>query len=219
MAYEERDSGSHAMTCDTPGCHMELLSPGRDELAEDLALAGWVAVGEDEHGTKLFQCPSCTQGQHPATAIMKRMLGGDEVMMEAPCTVRQDDEVHDDDGNLFGHYMHDADQGDPVKVKVKFPEPETPPSAVELYDEMLEGTDDDDDRVGCRSAVAPREDGPVEIITPAGDSVAAPHIKPGPPAPVPRSLDAAPGADGAGGIVKPAERPDTTTPEAQEKLR
>ena len=204
MAYEERESGSHVMTCDTPGCHVEMVSPGREELNEDLALAGWVAAGKDQHGNVVFQCPECGRGQHPGAAVMKRMLGGDEATIEAPCNVRQGDEVHDDQGNLVGHYMHDADQGDAVKVKVKFPEPEVPPSVVELYDQMLEGTDDDDDALGRVSAVAPRDAGPMDILVPA---------------PVPRSLDSAPGADQHLNIVKAAKRPDTKSAEAQEKLR
>ena len=58
MAYEARPSGAHAMTCDVPGCSHECLSPGVDELQEDLALAGWVKAGKDKANNDLFQCPA-----------------------------------------------------------------------------------------------------------------------------------------------------------------
>lgn len=160
MAYDKRENGTHAMTCDTPGCHIELISPGEQELHEDMALAGWQPIGKDDAGNVLFRCSECARGQHPAAALVKQMLGGDEVMMQAPCTVSKGDAAYDDNGEVFGHYRHDANQGDPVKIKVKMPQVETPPSAVELFDEMLEGTDADDDAIGRVSAVAPRMTSP-----------------------------------------------------------
>lgn len=230
MAYEDRSAttGSHVMTCDTPQCHHEMLSPGRDELIEDLSLAGWAAVGKNKAGDELFVCPHCSRGQHPGAAVMKSMFGGtDEIQVEAPCPVHKGEPFHDSEGNLVGHYMSDAQQGDPVMVKLQFPEPQSPPGAVELYDDMMEGTDDDDDKLGRVSAVAPAgvDDGArADRQMDEAADMAERHMEEDiaardGDAPVPRSLDAAAGESGSGGVVESADRPDTTTPDAKERLQ
>ena len=156
MAYEERSNGTHAMTCDTPDCTQECLSPGKQELAEDLNLAGWVNTGKDKDGTECFVCPVCTRGTHPAQAMLDRMTGGTgEVQVTAPITVHNGDPYHDDKGELCGHYTADADQGDPVNVKLQLPDVPAPPGMLEVYDAMLEGSDDDDDKHGRVSVAAP----------------------------------------------------------------
>ncbi len=217
MAYEDRENGTHAMTCDTPNCAQEMLSPGKDELDEDLALAGWQPVGKDEQGDELYRCPMCNRGRHPAAMALMQMTGGTgELPVEVPCMVTKGDPCHDADGNLVGHYTHDGEPGDTVQVKVQLPEVPAPPNAVELYDEMLEGTDADDDALGRVSAVAPVVDGVAgggadsgsDVDGAAGDAVLARE-----PAPVPYHLDTAPGAED--GIVAAPKRPDPNTPEAQ----
>ncbi len=160
MAYEARPSGAHAMTCDVPGCSHECLSPGVDELQEDLALAGWVKAGKDKANNDLFQCPACSQGTHPAAAALHAATGGTgEVPVEAPMSVSKGDAFYNPDGDLVGHYTEDAQAGDEVNVKVQLPEPPAPVSDVDTYDEMMEGSDDDDDQHGRVSAVAPSRGG------------------------------------------------------------
>ncbi len=248
MAYELTDSGAHRMTCDTPGCEHYCLSPGEDELREDLTLAGWSPVGEDKGGNKLFQCPGCSQGTHPAQAALNAATGGTGVIhVEAPMGVNKGDPFYSPTGDLIGHYTDDAQQGDEVGVKVQLPEPPAPTSAVELYDDMLEGSDDDDDQHGRVSAVAPGSSGgAVHIRTAASTDpergvtqcTASPgaqyggepaaegpmekdtvvHSERG-SAPTPRSLDSPPGQTGGGGIVRAAKRPDLTSAEAKARLR
>jgi len=142
MTHEARYNGTHALKCDTPNCHMELLAPDEDALREDANLAGWVRAGEKgEYNV----CPDCTRGQHPGAAILRRMLGGDEIDLQAPAPVRKDDAVLNENGDVVGHYMHDANQGDKVRVKVKMPEVEPPrPSA--RYAEMM--GDEPDEPIG-----------------------------------------------------------------------
>ncbi len=220
MAYEDRQNGTHAMTCDTPGCSHECLSPGEDELHEDMALAGWTKVGKNKAGDDLFQCSACNQGMHPAAAALHRATGGTgEVPVEAPKPVRKGDACYDPQGDLLGHYTADADQGDVVNVKVQLPEPPKPPSAVELYDDMMEGSDADDDKHGRVSAVAP-----VGAVGSVGSNVGSdvpvstPAEKQTPAAPTPRSMGAPAGATGSGGAVKQATKPDLTSPEAKSRL-
>lgn len=216
MAYEDRQNGTHAMTCDTPGCSHECLSPGKKELIEDLNLSGWVAMGKNQAGDECFACPHCTRGVHPGQAALNRATGGTgEIQVHAPMSVSKGDEFHDENGDLVGHYTGDADQGDPVGVKVQLPEPPKPPDMIETYDAMMEGSDADDDKHGRVSAVAPAvasaDGAPGPVVADAPASVEA--------APVPRSMGAAAGADGSGGVVRPAGRPDLTSTEAKERLQ
>ena len=204
MSYEERDNGTHAIVCDTDGCHIELLAPTKDDVFGDANLAGWISPGKDDNDTEMHICGHCARGTHPGSAILKRMMGGDTLEVEAPCGVSKGDEVRDDDGNLIGHYQADAQQGEQVDVKVQFPEPEKPTSASAGFAEMMEGADDDDDASGLRSVVAP--DGGTGVPVPA---------PPVAPPPKPRSFAAAPGSDGGEGIVKPAAAPDATSPAAR----
>ncbi len=174
MAYEARPSGTHAMTCDVPGCTHECLSPGVDELHEDLGLAGWVKAGKDKAGNNLFQCPTCSQGTHPAAAALHAATGGTgEIPVEAPMSVSKGDAFYNPDGDLVGHYTEDAEGGDEVNVKVQLPEPPAPVSDVDTYDEMMEGSDDDDDQHGRVSAVAPGGGGGVEGVAVASSAAMA----------------------------------------------
>ena len=176
MAYEARPSGTHAMTCDVPGCTHECLSPGVDELHEDLGLAGWVKAGKDKAGNNLFQCPTCSQGTHPAAAALHAATGGTgEIPVEAPMSVSKGDAFYNPDGDLVGHYTEDAEAGDEVNVKVQLPEPPAPVSDVDTYDEMMEGSDDDDDQHGRVSAVAPGGGGGVGVAS--IDPMAQPAIQ------------------------------------------
>lgn len=230
MAYEDRGNGTHAMKCDTPGCNQECLSPGKQELVEDLNLAGWVAVGKDSNGDERFVCPICTRGRHPAQALLNAATGGTgEVMVQAPKDVKKGEPFHDDAGELVGHYTADAEQGDPVGVKVQLPEPPKPPDLVETYDAILEGSDPDDDAHGRVSALAPADphqrraerqmDEAADLAERHMEEDIAAH-QGAEPAPTPRSMEAPPGASGGGGVVQSARgRPDLTTPEAQAKLR
>ncbi len=175
MAYEETPSGAHRMICDSPGCTHDCLSPGEDELKEDMALAGWVPAGEDEHGLKLFQCPGCSQGTHPGQAALNAATGGTGVFnVSTPMSVKKGDAFYAPDGNLVGHYTEDAGLGEDVGVKVQLPEPPAPLSAVEVYDGMMEGSDEDDDQHGRVSAVAPSGDVPT-----TGDTVVVGASSPG----------------------------------------
>lgn len=189
MAYEERpQTGTHVMQCDSPQCHIEMISPSLEELHEDLALAGWERFVPDRKNPKdeKFVCPACTRGTNPAATLMKAALGGtDEVMVHAPADVKKGEPMYDDSGKLFGHYMDDAHQGEPVKVKVQLPEPLKNVSALEAYDDMLDGTDADDDRVG---RYVPSDDPApgVDIVTPDGAvALRSPHIQPAPTPKVP----------------------------------
>lgn len=156
MAYELTPSDAHRMTCDTPACKHDCLAPSESDLKEDMALAGWTPLGKDKQGEQLFRCPGCAQGVHPAQAALHAATGGTGVVnVEAPMGVSKGDAFYDPSGDLVGHYTDDAQQGDEVGVKVQLPEPPAPPSAVELYDDMLEGSDEDDDQHGRVSAVAP----------------------------------------------------------------
>lgn len=159
MSYQERDNGTHAMMCDTDSCHADLIAPTKDDAYNDANLAGWVSSGTDSNtGAELHVCSHCSRGVHPGAALLKRMLGGDTVKVKAPCGVNKGDEVRDDDDNLVGHYEADAQQGETVEVKVKFPEVTPPTSASAPYAAMMEGVDDDDDASGLRSVVAPSND-------------------------------------------------------------
>lgn len=158
MGYEDRSAstGSHAMKCDVPGCKHECISPTMDDLHEDMTLAGWIKHGEDEHGHKLFQCPTCGEGIHPAKALLHAVTGGTgEVTVEAPMSVSKGDAFYTSNGELLGHYTDDAEQGEDIQVEVQLPDPSKPVSSVELYDDMMEGSDDNDDAHGRVSAVAP----------------------------------------------------------------
>ena len=74
-------------------------------------------------------------------------------------SVSKGDAFYNPDGDLVGHYTEDAQAGDEVNVKVQLPEPPAPVSDVDTYDEMMEGSDDDDDQHGRVSAVAPSRGG------------------------------------------------------------
>ncbi len=154
--YEERSNGSHVMKCDTPDCNHELLSESKESLVHDVALAGWEKAGNSESGEELFVCGRCTHESPMATAL-KGMLDGDTLPMQAPAPVSKGDPVFGPDGTKIGEFAADAEQGEQVDIKLEFPEPEKPTSAVERFDEMLEGTDADDDGLGRKSAVAPSD--------------------------------------------------------------
>lgn len=167
MAYEDRSAttGSHVMTCDVPGCEHDCLSPSVDDLHEDMSLAGWTTLGKDEHGHEQFQCPTCGQGTHPMAAMLHMATGGTgEVPMEARMDVSKGEAFYTPNGDVVSHYTTDAVQGDTVMVQL--PEPQQPPSAVDLYDDMMEGSDDDDDQHGRVSAI---HAGAVSVDTCDGD--------------------------------------------------
>lgn len=137
--YEERSNGTHAVKCDSPQCHIEIIAPSRAEAFEDVNLSGWKLVGQDRAGENMYACSHCAAGQHPGAAVARAMLGGDEVVTEAPSTVRKGDAIHTVDGTLVGHYAEDGEQGEPVKVKVVLP------SVSAKFAVMMQGTEDGDD--------------------------------------------------------------------------
>lgn len=208
MAYEERENGTHAMGCE--GCDHELIAPGKDELLEDLALAGWTAVGPDQ-----FVCNHCAKAKANKSPLQQ--MFGDNVIVQAPGPVHKGDPFHDANGDVVGHYDADAQQGDEVGVTLDDPEPEPQVSSLQRYDAMMEGTDADDDAVGRVSAVAPAG-GPAGAAGGGVADTAVDHRAQAAAAPTPRSLERPAGEPGSGGVVQRAPEVDTTSAEAKARL-
>lgn len=168
MSYDDRSqtAGTHAIVCDVPGCHAELLAPTMEDAFSDANLAGWIA--RDNNGTEEHACLSC----HSGGAIKRAMASGD-IRTEAPGPVRAGDPVIDEDGKQIGEYMQDAAIGDEVPVKLDIPDDPVGPRASD-YDAMLEGTGDDAERM-YRSAVAADE--PAPAPTASAPPVGAPAFR------------------------------------------
>ena len=179
MSYVERTNGTHAIHCDTEDCKREIIAPTRDDVYGDCVLTGWQDAGKDEKtGEGLHVCLHCTNGIGPLKAVIYRMLGGNTFQETAPCQVSTGDPCHDDNGNLIGHYLSTANQGESVDVKVHIPEPEKPTSTSANYAAMMAGSDEDDDASGLRSAVAPDRAAPPVVAAAAraaGHTLARQH--------------------------------------------
>ena len=64
MTTEAR-SGSHAIRCDCPNCHAELIRRTREQVQEEASLCGWkFDVVNDRH-----LCLDCQQGRCPGDAV------------------------------------------------------------------------------------------------------------------------------------------------------
>lgn len=124
MTYEVRQAtGTHALKCDTEGCHMELLAPSEVDLLADAGALGWQA-NQPNH-----TCASCLRGVNAGAGAVQSILNsmgarGSVVQLVAPGPVSKGDPAYQEHrGQMVevGHYLADAGQLDRVAVQLKMP--------------------------------------------------------------------------------------------------
>lgn len=117
MTTETR-SGSVAIRCDCPNCHIELIRRTKDQVEEEASLDGWkFDVATDKH-----LCNDCQSGKCPGDAVAEARFGTAQGIIPAPGPTKKGTTVVAPDGTELGVAANDAAaKGDPLVVALARP--------------------------------------------------------------------------------------------------